>query len=149
MEQERQRQPSSADLDIPVKIEQLDIEKFIGLMTWAEQQVEKDELGEPLDEWVWHDALIAHPEVVGDLYRALANHPLPGLRQTAALGLKWLYQVDPEAAIELWPKLLGDSDSSTQTAAQEDIANAVYLRVLPINALYRIFSGLEQAPTDN
>ena len=149
MEQERSRPVKSFGPNdgIPERIDDLEVNKFVALMAWADQSTNKDELGEPLDEWVWYDAMAAHPELVADIYRVLADHPLPGLRKTAALGLKRLYLVDPEASIDLWPKLLRDRDEETKEFAEEYLARAVDERILSINSLYRIFSALHQETT--
>lgn len=149
MEQERSRpvQSFGPNDGIPDRIDNLEVHKFVALMAWAEQSASNNELGEPLDEWVWCDAMVAHPELVSDIYRALADHPLPGLRKTAALGLKSLYRVDRETSIDLWPKLLRDTDEETKRFAEEYLAIAVDERILPISALYRIFSALHTEET--
>lgn len=149
MEQERSRpvQSFGPNDGIPQRIEDLEVNKFVALMAWADQSKNRDELGEPLDEWVWHDAMAAHPELVADIYRALADHPLPGLRRTAALGLRRLYLVDREASMNLWPRLLSDTDEETKEFAEDDLARAVGEHILSIGALYRIFSALHQETT--
>lgn len=144
MERERRpRQRTIVEEGIPDRINKLQVDKFVDLRAWAEG-IASEEIGSRLDEWLCNDALVVHPEASAQIFRALSEHSLPALRQTVSLGLRYLYKVDPETAIELWPKMLKDTDRDVSTWAAEVLAEDIDERSVSISALYRIFDNLQQ-----